>query len=111
MLSGEPAGSDHLCRACAFLLSKQNANGGWGEDFTSCYDKVRVRVRANNPNPNPNPNLAMASTAAIAARKPSFPRARPSAATRSCAAPIAAARTSIAAILAAALGATWLGGG
>ena len=40
MLSGEPAGSDHLRRACAFLLSKQNANGGWGEDFTSCYDKA-----------------------------------------------------------------------
>ena len=42
MLSGEPAGSDHLRRACAFLLSKQNANGGWGEDFTSCYDKVTL---------------------------------------------------------------------
>ena len=43
MLSGEPAGSDHLRRACAFLLSKQNANGGWGEDFTSCYDRAYSR--------------------------------------------------------------------
>ena len=39
MLSGEPASSDSLQRACAFLLAKQNSNGGWGEDFTSCYDK------------------------------------------------------------------------
>jgi squalene cyclase len=28
-----------LRRACAFLLGKQNANGGWGEDFTSCFDR------------------------------------------------------------------------
>ena len=40
VLSGEPPTSDALTRACAFLLSKQNANGGWGEDFTSCYDKA-----------------------------------------------------------------------
>ena len=40
VLSGEPSGSDSLTRACRFLLSKQNANGGWGEDFTSCYDKA-----------------------------------------------------------------------
>ena len=25
--------------AIKFLLKKQNRNGGWGEDFTSCYDK------------------------------------------------------------------------
>ena len=43
MLSGEPAGSDHLRRACAFLLAKQNPNGGWGEDFTSCYNKAYAR--------------------------------------------------------------------
>lgn len=43
VLSGEPAGSDHLRRACAFLLAKQNANGGWGEDFTSCYNKAYAR--------------------------------------------------------------------
>jgi len=40
VLSGEPAGSDALRRACSFLLSTQNPNGGWGEDFTSCYDKA-----------------------------------------------------------------------
>jgi len=40
ILSGESPDSDELLRACAFLLSKQNANGGWGEDFTSCYDKA-----------------------------------------------------------------------
>ena len=39
VLSGEPADSPALRKACAFLLGKQNANGGWGEDFTSCYDK------------------------------------------------------------------------
>ena len=40
MLSGEPRDSRALSQACAFLASKQNANGGWGEDFTSCYDKA-----------------------------------------------------------------------
>merc|ERR550514_2012133 len=39
VLSGEPANSPSLRKACDFLISKQNANGGWGEDFTSCYDK------------------------------------------------------------------------
>jgi len=40
VLSGEPPESDNLQRACAFLIAKQNPNGGWGEDFTSCYDKA-----------------------------------------------------------------------
>ena len=40
MLAGEPPGSPSMVSACKFLLSKQNANGGWGEDFTSCYDKA-----------------------------------------------------------------------
>jgi len=40
VLSGEPADSDALVRACKFLVAKQNDNGGWGEDFTSCYDKA-----------------------------------------------------------------------
>jgi squalene/oxidosqualene cyclase-like protein len=43
VLSGEPAGSDSMRRACAFLLEHQNANGGWGEDFTSCYDRAYSR--------------------------------------------------------------------
>lgn len=28
-------------QACAFLLSKQRADGGWGESYLSCQDKVR----------------------------------------------------------------------
>ena len=28
-----------MARACGFLLAQQRANGGWGEDFTSCFDK------------------------------------------------------------------------
>ncbi len=35
----KPGVSEPLARACTFLLAKQNANGGWGEDFTSCFDK------------------------------------------------------------------------
>uniref|UniRef100_A0A7S1NID4 Terpene cyclase/mutase family member n=1 Tax=Eutreptiella gymnastica TaxID=73025 RepID=A0A7S1NID4_9EUGL len=31
--------SPSVRRACDFLLGKQNENGGWGEDFRSCYDK------------------------------------------------------------------------
>ena len=37
--SGEPPNSPVIQKCCNFLLSKQRANGGWGEDFTSCYDK------------------------------------------------------------------------
>ena len=40
VLSGEPNDSPSLKSACTFLLGTQNANGGWGEDFTSCYDKA-----------------------------------------------------------------------
>ncbi|KAL1514656.1 hypothetical protein AB1Y20_003746 [Prymnesium parvum] len=43
VLSGEPPNSESLRRACSFLLAKQNANGGWGEDFTSCYDKAYAK--------------------------------------------------------------------
>ena len=39
MMVGEKPESDPVMRACEFLLSKQNANGGWGEDFTSCYNR------------------------------------------------------------------------
>ena len=38
--AGEPLGSPALRRACAFLLKHQHPNGGWGEDFTSCYNKA-----------------------------------------------------------------------
>lgn len=36
---GEPPYSPNILRACEFLLRHQRSNGGWGEDFTSCYDK------------------------------------------------------------------------
>merc|ERR1719393_910561 len=39
--SGEvPAKSVEMHRCCEFLLSKQNADGGWGEDFASCFNKT-----------------------------------------------------------------------
>ena len=37
--SGDTPDSLSIKKCCKFLLSKQRANGGWGEDFTSCYDK------------------------------------------------------------------------
>jgi cycloartenol synthase len=36
---GEPLDSPCILQACEFLLKHQRPNGGWGEDFTSCYDK------------------------------------------------------------------------
>ncbi|KAI7837939.1 hypothetical protein COHA_008245 [Chlorella ohadii] len=33
------ANSKHAKAACAFLLSKQRADGGWGESYLSCQDK------------------------------------------------------------------------
>ncbi|KAJ1455967.1 terpenoid cyclases/protein prenyltransferase alpha-alpha toroid [Pelagophyceae sp. CCMP2097] len=39
--SGEDtATSEPVRRACGFLLRHQLPNGGWGEDFTSCFDKA-----------------------------------------------------------------------
>jgi cycloartenol synthase len=38
--AGEPIStSKAIQKACRFLLKHQHSNGGWGEDFTSCYDK------------------------------------------------------------------------
>ena len=37
---GEPLDSECILKACQFLISHQRPNGGWGEDFTSCYDKA-----------------------------------------------------------------------
>ena len=36
---GEPVNSPCILKACRYLLMHQRPNGGWGEDFTSCYDK------------------------------------------------------------------------
>jgi len=36
---GEALDSPCIVDACQFLLKHQRPNGGWGEDFTSCYDK------------------------------------------------------------------------
>jgi lanosterol synthase len=32
-------------RACGFLLRHQNADGGWGEDYTSCLERRYVPHR------------------------------------------------------------------
>ncbi len=37
--TGESHRSPAIKKCCEFLLSQQRPNGGWGEDFTSCYDK------------------------------------------------------------------------
>ncbi len=36
---GEPVDSPSIIKASKYLLKHQRPNGGWGEDFTSCYDK------------------------------------------------------------------------
>ena len=37
--SGDTPNSPSIKKCCEYLLSKQRENGGWGEDFSSCYDK------------------------------------------------------------------------
>ncbi len=34
------ANSEAQLRACEFLLTKQCPDGGWGENYLSCQDKV-----------------------------------------------------------------------
>jgi len=36
---GESPSCESVQRCVKFLLSKQNADGGWGEDFASCFDR------------------------------------------------------------------------
>ena len=38
--AGETRDSSHVQRALAFLLSKQNPNGGWGESYLACVNKA-----------------------------------------------------------------------
>jgi len=43
IMAGEPKTSPAITKCVAFLLRHQRTNGGWGEDFTSCYDKDYAR--------------------------------------------------------------------
>lgn len=36
----DPTKSKAIQKAVAFLLGKQNQNGGWGESYLSCVDKA-----------------------------------------------------------------------
>ena len=38
--AGEPVLSPCVQRAMHFLLSKQNPNGGWGENYLACVNKA-----------------------------------------------------------------------
>ncbi len=38
-----PSVPQAIRRCCEFLLSKQREDGGWGESYLSCQDKVRAR--------------------------------------------------------------------
>lgn len=42
--AGDPSGEDApaLAKACDFLVSKQNPDGGWGESYLSCVRKTYV---------------------------------------------------------------------
>jgi cycloartenol synthase len=40
LCAGEKPSSPAIQRAVDFTLKQQNANGGWGEDFSSCYDRA-----------------------------------------------------------------------
>jgi lanosterol synthase len=62
-LAGESVDSPVMVKACSFLLSKQNADGGWGEDFNSCVAQIYVP----NPDGSQVVNTAWAVMALIAA--------------------------------------------
>ena len=61
---GDPRGADAapLARCCAFLLSKQAADGGWGESYLSCL------VKQYSPAPSSVVNTAWALLALMHAR-------------------------------------------
>jgi lanosterol synthase len=62
-LAGEPKHSDTFTRCCAFLLSKQREDGGWGEDFNSCVMGIWVE----NPEGSQVVNTAWAVMSLIVA--------------------------------------------
>ena len=39
LVAGYPKNHKNIIKAINFLLKHQNPNGGWGEDFSSCYDR------------------------------------------------------------------------
>merc|ERR1711920_664650 len=39
-----PKSCTSIQKCVAFLLDQQNPNGGWGEDFASCYNKLYTKV-------------------------------------------------------------------
>jgi cycloartenol synthase len=69
---GEPYESASITKACSFLLQNQRANGGWGEDFTSCYDKdyASEGMKAYGDDGSGVVNTAWALLALSAARTP-----------------------------------------
>lgn len=44
-LGSDYANDEALRRSCEFLLQKQQPDGGWGESYLSCQDKVRAAYR------------------------------------------------------------------
>jgi squalene cyclase len=46
--AGMPSDAPAVVRGVRFLLAHQNENGGWGEDFSSCYDKIYAAHGAND---------------------------------------------------------------
>lgn len=65
-LVGEPLESPTMRKACEFLLGKQNADGGWGEDFNACVTQEWVP----NPDGSQVVNTAWAVMALINAGGP-----------------------------------------
>ena len=51
------ANSEAQLRACEFLLSRQCADGGWGESYLSCQNKARTCACMLAPGPPCSPNL------------------------------------------------------
>ncbi|KAJ8451277.1 hypothetical protein Cgig2_014049 [Carnegiea gigantea] len=49
-LGGKCYNSSSLSKACEFLLSKQLPDGGWGESYLSCTNKVYTNLQGNRSN-------------------------------------------------------------